>query len=300
MKKTTFYRTQAADGFCETTGYLFTYGGRDYALGKTRYGNWDITDVKSGFLITTLAFRTRKEAVEYAPKVLDKVKAGFFDSGEYLEKCKRLDDYIKTRGEGGKAKSNDEGANMSNRKARNGFKYFNVDHTTPIEAIKRQYRALSLENHPDMGGDEAAMKAINAEYERLKATHYNIHENAKGEVYTDERQDAPDDITEMFVDIIDALIHVLKVNPADIEVCGKFLWLHNTNKANKHHYKALRFKWSANKKAWYRAPEGYKCFKHRAWDMDEIRAAYGSYKVNRDDDDKPKTPKGKKRLPKAA
>lgn len=33
--------------------------------------------------------------------------------------------------------------------------------------LKSQYRTLAMANHPDRGGSEAAMKAINAEYDRL-------------------------------------------------------------------------------------------------------------------------------------
>lgn len=40
---------------------------------------------------------------------------------------------------------------------------------TSLGELKRQYRKLALANHPDRGGSEEAMKAINAEFEKLYA-----------------------------------------------------------------------------------------------------------------------------------
>ena len=36
-----------------------------------------------------------------------------------------------------------------------------------MEELRKQYRKLMKENHPDVGGTEEAAKEINAEYERL-------------------------------------------------------------------------------------------------------------------------------------
>lgn len=35
-----------------------------------------------------------------------------------------------------------------------------------LEELKRAYKKLALENHPDMGGNVDVMKAINCEYDR--------------------------------------------------------------------------------------------------------------------------------------
>lgn len=163
------------------------------------------------------------------------------------------------------------------------IKWFNVNANTSMEAIKQQYRKLVFAHHPDKGGKTEDMAAINAEYEKLVKSHYNIHETMKGEVYTDEKQEAPDDVTSEFVDLLDLLIHELGIEADDFEVCGKFVWLHNTAKEHKDAYKKYGFRWSANKKSWYRAPKGYKRFHRRAWTMDEIRSAYGSQRVEHDE-----------------
>lgn len=168
-------------------------------------------------------------------------------------------------------------------KKNNGFKWFTVNFETPIDVIKRQYHDLVFKHHPDRGGSTEDMAQINAEYDKLKATHYNIHTSAKGEVYTDNKQTEMDDITAEFADLLDLLIHELNIDPEDFEVCGKFVWLHNTSKEHKETYKKLGFRWSADKKAWYRAPKGYRRKYSNKWSMDKIRSVYGSARVERDE-----------------
>jgi len=46
--------------------------------------------------------------------------------------------------------------------------YFN--HITSLSDLKKQYRALTLANHPDRGGNTESMQRINAEFEKL----YNV------------------------------------------------------------------------------------------------------------------------------
>jgi curved DNA-binding protein CbpA len=89
------------------------------------------------------------------------------------------------------------------------FTYFRADHTTTIEEAKRQYHRLCLRWHPDRpDGDLKAMQQVNAEWDYLRKHNYNVHESADGSIYTDWTQDTPDDVTEMFVEIIEQLIRI--------------------------------------------------------------------------------------------
>ena len=60
------------------------------------------------------------------------------------------------------------------------------------------------------------------EWDWRKKHNYDIHEASNGAVYTDGRQCAPDDVTERFAALIDALI---RLDGIGIEVCGSFIWL---------------------------------------------------------------------------
>ena len=45
------------------------------------------------------------------------------------------------------------------------MKYYTT--CTTLDELKKEYRRLAMANHPDRGGDEATMKAINAEYDAV-------------------------------------------------------------------------------------------------------------------------------------
>ena len=155
------------------------------------------------------------------------------------------------------------------------FKYFKAVWDTPIEDVKRQYHKLVIENHPDRGGSEEAMKAINAEWDYLKTHNYNIHKAKNGSVYTDERQDAPDDVTERFAAIISALIHLEGIG---IEICGSFIWVSGETYEWRTLLKGLGFKWSRKKQMWFLAPKGWKG-RNNNWSMEKIRERHGSLVV---------------------
>ena len=48
------------------------------------------------------------------------------------------------------------------------MKYFTT--CTTLDELKKEYRRLAMANHPDRGGDETTMKAINAEYDAVFPT----------------------------------------------------------------------------------------------------------------------------------
>lgn len=164
------------------------------------------------------------------------------------------------------------------------FQYFKADHMTSIEEAKKQYKALILKWHPDLAVkngidyDEAtrACQQINAEWDYLRKHNYNIHTSATGNTYTDENQDVPDEVTERYADIIEALV---KMEGVLIEICGSFIWLSGNTYEHKAEIKALGFRWANKKKMWFLAPKEWKKKGRRELQMDEIRNAYGSVKV---------------------
>lgn len=157
------------------------------------------------------------------------------------------------------------------------FKYFRADHMTTIEEAKKQYYRLCLKWHPDVqGGDEDVMKEVNAEWDYLRKHNYNIHESSTGSTYTDWSQDAPDDVTNDFADIIDQLIHMQGL---EIEICGSWLWVGGNTKEHRDGLKGMGMRWASKKQRWYKAPKDWKRKNHRELSMAEIRNRFGSTTV---------------------
>jgi hypothetical protein len=152
-------------------------------------------------------------------------------------------------------------------------KYFNPAPAT-AEELKAAYRKLAMKHHPDRGGDTATMQAINDEYDTLWGRLKDVHKNQAGETYTTATSETP----EQYRETIDALLR-LKMEGVEIEIIGSFVWVSGGTKPYKDGIKALGFRWSQNKTAWYLPPEGYKKLGKKQYDMDEIRAMYGDVKV---------------------
>ena len=146
------------------------------------------------------------------------------------------------------------------------LKYFRNVRT--LEELKKAYRVLAMANHPDRGGDLEKMKEINAEYDAVFQKVKNLHTNAKGETYTKETEEAPEE----FRNIIDRLMKMVGVH---VEVIGSFIWLSGNTKAHKDAIKELGFKWSKNKGMWYKSPDGYRRKSRINHSIDDIRDMFG-------------------------
>jgi len=150
------------------------------------------------------------------------------------------------------------------------FKYF-VPTPQTAEELKKQYRELALKHHPDGGGNAETMKAINNEYDALFPKLKNIHKNKDGETYT-----ANKETTETADSFKDLITELMRMDEIIIEIVGCFVWVTGNTKPHKDKLKELRFQWHSKKIAWYLKPEDYKKRSRKDYDMDEIRAMYGS------------------------
>lgn len=151
------------------------------------------------------------------------------------------------------------------------MKYF-IPLPTTAEELKKLYRKLAMQFHPDGGGSEEAMKTINNEYAALFEKLKEIHTNAECETYRKATNETP----EHFINIINELIRFEGVL---IEIIGSFIWVSQNTKPYKEKLKELNFKWHSTKSAWYLPPEGYKKRNHKNFSLDDIRNMYGSQEV---------------------
>jgi hypothetical protein len=153
------------------------------------------------------------------------------------------------------------------------MKYYN--NCTTLEDLKAEYHKLAKLHHPDCNlaiDTTEIMKAVNAEYaqafERCKLNHKTM----EGEAYTKDTGEEADE----FPDIIEKMIHFQN---CAIEIIGSWIWVSGETYSYKGILKGLGFKWASKKKAWS-FHRGECSRSHKFYSLDEIRASYGTEKVD--------------------
>jgi len=66
-----------------------------------------------------------------------------------------------------------------------------------FEELKKLYRKLSRENHPDVGGSDEIMKLINSEYTKLFDVLKDIHADSNGVKYRKGTTETPEQLIEL-------------------------------------------------------------------------------------------------------
>lgn len=139
------------------------------------------------------------------------------------------------------------------------------------EELKKEYRKLAKQLHPDLGGDTEEFKIMQNEYEIMWERLKNIHTNSNGETYTKETTETPQE----FINIINVLTSLTDIY---IEICGSWLWITGNTKEHKEILKNLKFRYAHKKQAWYYHTEPYRKKSKRELTLDEIRDMFGSEK----------------------
>lgn len=147
-----------------------------------------------------------------------------------------------------------------------------------LEQLRKTYKNLLKQYHPDNGGSEEIMKAINIEYEQLfkilknrheskaTGTESNTSENVKWNFEEDEK-------------LREVLQKIINFEGISIEICGSWLWVSGNTYQYKKAFKELGFMWASTKKMWYWKPETYVKKSRKALSMEDIRSYYGSTEV---------------------
>lgn len=155
------------------------------------------------------------------------------------------------------------------------MKYFSL--VTTLEELKKEYRKLCFELHPDRNKDKDTTKAFQEmqnEYEIKFNEVKNVFRNSKGETYTKENNEVPEE----FEEIINSIIYMEGV---EIDIIGSWIWLSGNTKEYKDQIKELNFKWAKNKCAWYYHTGSYKKKSKKNFNLDELREMFESSKVNK-------------------
>lgn len=147
-----------------------------------------------------------------------------------------------------------------------------------LEQLRKAYKDLLKKHHPDNGGSEETMKAINVEYEQLFKVLKNKHESkaAGTESNTSENVKWSFEEDEKLREVLQKIINFDGIS---IEICGSFIWVSGNTYQYKKAFKELGFMWASTKKMWYYKPETYIKKSHKALSMEDIRNYYGSTEV---------------------
>jgi hypothetical protein len=145
------------------------------------------------------------------------------------------------------------------------MKYFKDCQT--VQDIKKEFRVLALQFHPDRGGDLETMKTINTEYA------FAIANKLSGTEF----QDAELKISEDFKNIIDALINL---EGLVIELVGSWIWISGDTKPHKSTIKSLGMFWARKKEMWYYRPSNSKGGRGTK-SFEQIKTKYGSQTVTK-------------------
>lgn len=148
------------------------------------------------------------------------------------------------------------------------MKYFN-DCTT-IEEVKKLYKKLALANHPDRGGDTAAMQAINTEYS------FACARIAKGAGLSDDELQTEVQLSEEYRQVIEKIINLPGIL---IEIVGNWIWVTGETRTVKAELKEAGLFFASKKVAWYYRSDVFKTRGNGA-PLEQIRAKYGSETVN--------------------
>lgn len=139
---------------------------------------------------------------------------------------------------------------------------------TSIEEVKKLYRKLSMQHHPDRGGDIKVMQEVNTEYA------FACAKILKGENLSAEEADKELKLSEEYRRVIESISNL----DIDIEIVGNWIWVTGNTRAVKEELKNAGLRFAPKKVAWYYRSEEFKTKTSNAT-LDEIRGKYGSEKV---------------------
>ena len=154
-------------------------------------------------------------------------------------------------------------------------KYFSNCGT--LEELRKEYRRLLKQYHPDNGGSTETTVEINNEYEEL----FNKLKNSDTKENEWKYDFSKDDLFKA------ALNAIINLN-VTIEIIGCWIWVTGDTYTVKEELKKAGFKWCSNKKAWswHAGDKYYKKSKNKLT-MNDIRNLYGSENIkNQSDSDK--------------
>jgi ribosomal protein L35 len=157
-----------------------------------------------------------------------------------------------------------------------------------LEEAKSLYRKLARQYHPDFGGSEETMKALNAEYASFQANFsHSAQRKRQAEAHKEGRKTNADfiDLNQVMDELREKVESLLAISTSlEVELCGLWIWVTGDTKPHKDKIKVVPgMRWAREKEAWYFA--AVKSHNREKRTMDEIREMHGSTRVSRQRDE---------------
>lgn len=138
---------------------------------------------------------------------------------------------------------------------------------TTIEELRKRYRELLKQYHPDNdGGSVEVTQEINAEYDRLSAD-LSKENSTDGQSYTQEENEQ-----------FKAVLNAISGFNMTVQIIGEWIWAFDSY-AYKDRLKAFGFRYAPKKKAWTWHSGEYRRFHKKEVPLSHIKAKYGCQTV---------------------
>lgn len=143
-----------------------------------------------------------------------------------------------------------------------------------IEELKKVYKELAKQLHPDLGGNKEKFQAMNNEYDML----FKDLKNKSNKTNKD---------NDKFKNIINDLI---KYNELTIEIIGSWLWISGNTYPLRDTIKKLGLLWSKGRKKWYYTADviDHKNTHYKKKTYNQLKNDYGYTKIKSSTKDKDK------------
>ena len=141
-----------------------------------------------------------------------------------------------------------------------------------LEEIKKEFKRLAKELHPDNGGSEEEFKKMQEDMQKairnLDYMHFTEYKQGTSE---EKKQDIAENLK-------NKITAILGIDGLNIELCGCWLWVDGCTYTYRKELKQAGFKFSHNKKMWYFNGDTSEKFKryNGKQDINDIRIKYGS------------------------
>lgn len=135
------------------------------------------------------------------------------------------------------------------------------------DSVVKAYRLKAKEYHPDLGGDLELMKVVNIAFEVLEAI------NFQWPIQDGEQARNTTPLTETLTSLWNEIKHYRGIQG---EVIGTWLWVSGDTYPIREYLKALGFRFSHFKRAWYYHEGAYWKRSKNNFDMNDLRAMWGS------------------------